>query len=141
MANKAPQAKTAKPAKTATKPRQPPEHARAAKAATITARRGRVLFDDIPAGVLEERPDGVVVFRYLDEYLARPDAEPVSLTLPLQPSPMESTGLHAFFDGLVPEGWLLDIATRNWKLDPRDRLGLLLNLCSECIGAVRVLPW
>jgi len=36
---------------------------------------------------------------------------------------------------------LLDIAVRNWKLDPRDRLGLLFNLCSECLGAVRVLPW
>jgi serine/threonine-protein kinase HipA len=128
-------------AKAAKATRRPRQRARPAKTATITERRGRVLFDDIPAGVLEERPDGVVVFRYLDEYLARPDAEPVSLTLPLQPAPVESTGLHPFFDGLVPEGWLLDIATRNWKLDPRDRLGLLLNLCSECIGAVRVLPW
>lgn len=108
---------------------------------TITERRGRVLFGDVPAGEIEERPDGVVVFRYLPEYLARPDAEPVSLTLPLSPKAVETIGLHPFFDGLVPEGWLLDIATRNWKLDPRDRVGLLLNLCSECIGAVRVLPW
>jgi serine/threonine-protein kinase HipA len=99
------------------------------------------MFGDILAGDLEERPDGIVVFRYRPEYLARPDAEPVSLTLPLSPEPVETIGLHAFFDGLVPEGWLLDIATRNWKLDLRDRVGLLLNLCSECVGAVRVLPW
>jgi serine/threonine-protein kinase HipA len=111
------------------------------EARSVSERRGRVLFGDIPAGEIEERPDGVVVFRYLPEYLARPDAEPVSLTLPLSPEPVEAIGLHPFFDGLVPEGWLLDIATRNWKLDPRDRVGLLLNLCSECIGAVRVLPW
>ena len=107
----------------------------------VTERRGRVLFGDIPAGEIEERPDGAVVFRYLPEYLARPGAEPVSMTLPLSPEPVETIGLHPFFDGLVPEGWLLDIATRNWKLDPRDRVGLLLNLCSECIGTVRVLPW
>ena len=112
-----------------------------AQAMAVAKRRGRVLFGDIPAGEIEERPDGTVVFRYLAEYLTRPDAEPVSLTLPLTPEPMETIGLHPFFDGLVPEGWLLDIATRNWKLDPRDRVGLLLNLCSECIGAVRVLPW
>lgn len=104
-------------------------------------RRGRVLFGDIAAGEIEERPDGAVVFRYLPQYLSRPDAEQVSLTLPLSPEPVETIGLHPFFDGLVPEGWLLDVATRNWKLDPRDRVGLLLNLCSECIGAVRVLPW
>lgn len=112
-----------------------------AQAPSIIERRGRVLFDDIPAGELEEKPDGRVLFRYLPEYLSRPDAVPVSLTLPLTPEPVETIGLHPFFDGLVPEGWLLDIATRNWKLDPRDRVGLLLNLCSECIGAVRVLPW
>ncbi len=112
-----------------------------AKATSVTERRGRVLFGDIPAGEIEERPDGAVVFRYLPAYLARPDAKPVSLTLPLSPEPVATIGLHPFFDGLVPEGWLLDIATRNWKLDPRDRVGLLFNLCSECIGAVRVLPW
>jgi len=112
-----------------------------ARERAVAGRRGRVLFGDIPAGEIEERPDGVVVFRYLPEYLTRPDAQPVSLTLLLSPEPVETIGLHPFFDGLVPEGWLLDIATRNWKLDPRDRVGLLLNLCSECIGAVRVLPW
>jgi serine/threonine-protein kinase HipA len=112
-----------------------------AQTLAIAERRGRVLFGDIPAGEIEERPDGAVVFRYLPEYLARPGAEPVSLTLPLSPEPVETIGLHPFFDGLVPEGWLLDIAARNWKLDPRDRVGLLLNLCSECIGAVRVLRW
>ena len=39
---------------------------------------------------------------------------------------------------MIPEGWLLDIAGRNWKLDPRDRMGLLLVCCKECIGAVSV---
>lgn len=112
-----------------------------AQARVVAARCGRVMFGDIPAGEIEERPDGAVVFRYLPDYLARPDAQPISLTLPLSPEPVETVGLHPFFDGLLPEGWLLDIATRNWKLDPRDRVGLLLNLCSECIGAVRLLPW
>jgi serine/threonine-protein kinase HipA len=128
----------ARRARRAAKTGRPPSES---QAPTITERHGRVLFGDISAGEITERPDGVVVFRYLPEYLARPDAEPVSLTLPLSPEVVETIGLHPFFDGLVPEGWLLDIATRNWKLDPRDRVGLLLNLCSECIGAVRVLPW
>lgn len=46
----------------------------------------------------------------------------------------------AFFDGLIPEGWLLEIAERTWKLDPRDRMGLLLSCCRDCIGAVGVVP-
>jgi serine/threonine-protein kinase HipA len=114
------------------KPAAPP------RAASLGKRHATVLFGDIPAGEIEERSDGVVTFRYLPAYLARPDAEPVSLTLPLSTDVVETIGLHPFFDGLIPEGWLLDIAARNWKLDPRDRVGLLLNLCSECIGAVRV---
>jgi serine/threonine-protein kinase HipA len=43
-----------------------------------------------------------------------------------------------FFDGLIPEGWLLDITVKNWKLDTRDRMGLLLTACKDCIGAVSI---
>lgn len=33
--------------------------------------------------------------------------------------------MFPFFDGLIPEGWLLEIAVNNWKLNQRDRFGLL----------------
>lgn len=77
-------------------------------------------------------------FVYDPDYLVSSGAEPVSLTLPLQEASYTSRVLFPFFDGLIPEGWLLDIAGRNWKLDPRDRMGLLLVCCKECIGAVSV---
>ena len=48
--------------------------------------------------------------------------------------------LFSFFDGLIPEGWLLDIAEKNWKLNGRDRMGLLMACCKDCIGAVSVYP-
>jgi serine/threonine-protein kinase HipA len=48
--------------------------------------------------------------------------------------------MFPFFDGLIPEGWLLDIAQKNWKLNPRDRMGLLMACCKDCIGAVSVHP-
>ena len=57
--------------------------------------------------------------------------------------PEESIGiaiLFPFFDGLIPEGWLLDIVQKNWKLDPRDRMGLLLATCKDCIGNISVIP-
>lgn len=79
-------------------------------------------------------------FLYDERYLQRPDAEPVSLTLPLREAPFTSSVLFPFFDGLIPEGWLLDIAEKNWKLNPRDRMGLLLACCRDCIGAVSVHP-
>lgn len=103
------------------------------------SRKGLVYRDEILAGTLEELEDGRCVFAYLPEYLALPDAIAISLTLPLSPEQTVTRGLHPFFDGLVPEGWLLDLATRNWKIDPRDRMSLLLATCSDCIGAIRVL--
>lgn len=61
------------------------------------------------AGTLEENDFGYT-FRYSEEYLALPDAVPISLSLPLTSQPYTDKRLFPFFDGLIPEGWLLDIA-------------------------------
>ncbi len=92
------------------------------------------------AGVLTETEDGYE-FAYRPEYLAGDYAEPVSLTLPLRDEPYHREYLFPFFDGLIPEGWLLQIAEKNWKLDARDRMGLLLKTCRDCIGAVSVIEY
>ena len=47
--------------------------------------------------------------------------------------------LFPFFDGLIPEGWLLNIAENNGKINQRDRMSLLLACCKDCIGAVSVI--
>ena len=67
-------------------------------------------------------------------------AEAVSLTLPLSDEPYHDTVLFPFFDGLIPEGWLLNIAESSWKINQRDRMSLLLACCKDCIGAVSVIP-
>jgi len=77
-------------------------------------------------------------FVYDKAYALQPGARPVSLTLPLNEVTYTSKVLFPFFDGLIPEGWLLDLAEKNWKLNPRDRMGLLLACCKDCIGAVSV---
>jgi serine/threonine-protein kinase HipA len=77
-------------------------------------------------------------FTYDKIYLQQSQPKPVSLTLPLQEAPFSAKVLFPFFDGLIPEGWLLDIARENWKLNPRDRFGLLLVCCKDCIGNISV---
>ena len=94
---------------------------------------------DVMAGLLIQDEDGYH-FVYDAKYLNSKTAEPVSLTLPLQEKVFTSKVIFPFFDGLIPEGWLLDIAEKNWKLNPRDRMGLLLVCCKDCIGAVSVHP-
>jgi serine/threonine-protein kinase HipA len=91
------------------------------------------------AGILTEDENGYM-FEYDADYLNCEKAESISLTLPLTDKPYLSNTLHPFFDGLIPEGWLLDIAEKNWKINYRDRMSLLLACCKDCIGAVSVQP-
>ena len=102
-------------------------------------RKAEIKMHAIRAGWLTEYEHGYH-FAYAPDYLTMEGARPVSLTLPLREAPYQSAILFPFFDGLIPEGWLLDIAQRNWKLDPRDRMGLLLACCKDCIGAASVHP-
>ena len=90
------------------------------------------------AGTLQETDQGFS-FRYDPGYLARPDSLNVSLTLPKRLEAYFSGTMFPFFDGLIPEGWLLNIITENWKIDPKDRFGLLLCACRDPIGNVRIL--
>ena len=91
------------------------------------------------AGILTEDENGYS-FHYDFGYLHQEDAEAISLTLPLKEEAYQSKVLFPFFDGLIPEGWLLDIAGRSWKIDTRDKMSLLLACCKDCIGAVSVVP-
>lgn len=102
-------------------------------------RRAEIKIHHTTAGWLTQDEEGYH-FVYDGDWLQNEKAEPVSLTLPLQEKAFTSKVLFPFFDGLIPEGWLLDIAGRNWKLNPRDRMGLLLVCCKDCIGAVSVHP-
>ncbi|AXE17854.1 phosphatidylinositol kinase [Runella rosea] len=102
-------------------------------------RKAEVKFHALTAGWLIQDENGYH-FEYDKDYLQREKPEPISLTLPLQQVAFTDKVLFPFFDGLIPEGWLLDIAQRNWKLNPRDRMGLLLACCRDCIGAVSIYP-
>jgi serine/threonine-protein kinase HipA len=100
-------------------------------------RKGKVFFKNEFAGYIEETDEGYR-FTYDSSFLDSPSAHPVSLTMPLQAQPFDSKTLHPFFDGLIPEGWILGIVIKNWKIDPKDRMALLLTVCQDCIGAVSV---
>lgn len=91
------------------------------------------------AGILKETDEGYE-FQYNEGYLSDAASKPVSLTLPLTDKPFKSSVLFPFFDGLIPEGWLLDVALRNTDISELDRFSLLLLCCKDCIGAVSVIP-
>ncbi len=100
-------------------------------------RSGNVYVKNVFCGKVSETDNGYS-FQYEYDFLKSKEAEAVSLTIPLTEKKYESKTLFAFFDGLIPEGWLLDIAEKNWKINNKDRMGLLLNCCNDCIGAVSI---
>lgn len=101
--------------------------------------KAEVLYNGKLAGRLEKNDNGYS-FRYDVDYLKAENPKPVSQTLPLSEYPYQSRILFPFFDGLIPEGWLLNIASKHWKIKGTDRFELLITLCRDTIGAVTVQP-
>ena len=100
-------------------------------------KRAVVLLRGIKTGILTEDEHGYT-FEYDTDYLMSDNPEAVSLTLPLSDKPYRDKVLFPFFDGLIPEGWLLNVVAHNWKMDRNDRFGILLVACRDPIGNVSI---
>ncbi|WP_396170182.1 HipA N-terminal domain-containing protein [Flavobacterium sp.] len=101
-------------------------------------RKAAVYYTTFLAGILTETDDGDYTFEYDEKYVMEHPKESITLTMPVRSKTYTEKRLFPFFEGLIPEGWLLDIASKNWKINQNDRMGLLLACCQNCIGAVSV---
>ena len=98
----------------------------------------KVYYREALAGVIRLGENKVYEFSYEADYL-KSSGPAISQTLPLQESPHVSDSLFPFFDGLIPEGWLLQVAEETWKINSSDRWKMLLTVCQDCVGAVKVI--
>jgi serine/threonine-protein kinase HipA len=105
----------------------------------MSRRQAIVRIDGQRVGTLSEE-GGQITFRYDPQWAANPSAIAVSMTLPVSGTPYVSSGLHPFFENLLPEGWLLELATKKLKISKDDVFGLLIATCADCVGAVEILP-
>ena len=103
----------------------------------MSIRHASVRIDGQRVGSLTEEAR-TVTFQYDEDWLGSAGAIAVSWTLPLQKEPYITNGLHPFFENLLPEGWLLEIATSKLKISKDDAFGLLIATCADCIGAVEI---
>ncbi|MBL0083651.1 MAG: HipA N-terminal domain-containing protein [Saprospiraceae bacterium] len=103
-------------------------------------RQGIVKYNHIKAGMLTEEDNGEYLFVYDEMYVQSYPNQFVTFHMPVTTKPYRSKRLFPFFDGLIPEGWLLNIAAESWKINKNDRMGLLLACCQNAIGAVSVHP-
>ena len=103
-------------------------------------RSGKVNYKNNLAGIITETNEGDYIFQYDEQYVKNHPDKFITFTMPVTNKPYIDKRLFSFFEGLIPEGWLLDIASENWKINRNDRMGLLLACCQNCIGAVSVEP-
>lgn len=103
-------------------------------------RQGKVFYKDNFAGIITETNEGEYQFAYDNVYIQRFPNESITFSMPVSNKVYQDNRLFPFFEGLIPEGWLLEIASKSWKLNQNDRMGLLLACCKNCIGAVSVIP-
>ncbi len=105
-----------------------------------TMRQGIVKYNNIKAGLLTEEDNGEYLFVYDEMYVQNYQNQFITFQMPVSLRPYRSKRLFPFFDGLIPEGWLLNIAAESWRINKNDRMGLLLACCKNAIGAVSVHP-
>jgi len=103
-------------------------------------RQAAIYYKELLAGTLTETDEGEYIFQYDNNYAQNFPNQFLTFDMPVSAKPYTDKRLFAFFEGLIPEGWLLDIASKNWKINQNDRMGLLLACCQNCIGAVSVQP-
>lgn len=99
-------------------------------------RAADVWVSDQLAGTLAELDDHRFQFVYAEGY----QGPPVSLALPTHQRVYLFDGFPPFFEGLLPEGMMLEGLLRERKLDRNDFFGQLLATGEDLVGAVTVKP-
>lgn len=97
-------------------------------------RKVRVLNHGLPAGILTECDDGLYRFEYHEGY----GGPPISLSMPVAQKSFEFYTFPPFFDGLLPEGSMLEALLKQAKLDTDDYLGQLMTVGQDMVGSVTV---
>jgi len=78
-------------------------------------RQATIYYKDLLAGILTETDEGEYVFQYNNKYIETHPKEFLTFAMPVNDKPYTDKRLFPFFEGLIPEGWLLDIAPKIGK--------------------------
>ena len=98
-------------------------------------RKAEVFMHGVQAGVLEELVPGKSYrFNYIEDY----NGPPISLTMPVEGREFFFQNFPPFFDGLLPEGILLEGLLKQKKIDKYDYFSQLVTVGNDLVGAVTV---
>ena len=101
-------------------------------------KKGLVYCNDLFCGTIIQDDDNKFIFEYTLDWFNDESKPAISLTMPKTQKIYQSDILFPFFDGLIPEGYLLELAIRSFGIKANDRMTLLLKTCNNPIGNVSV---
>jgi len=100
-------------------------------------RIARVFAHNVIAGqLIELEPMRSYRFEYVPGY----DGAPVSLTMPVSGGSFSFEGFPPFFEGVLPEGIMLESLLRDLKIERNDLFSQLMVTGGDLVGAITVLP-
>jgi serine/threonine-protein kinase HipA len=92
-------------------------------------------------GTLERAADRTLRFAYDHDWIERPDATPLSVSMPLRPGPFAHGTVHPYLWGLLPDNEdVIDRWARQFQCSPSDVFALLTNVGVDVAGAALYLP-
>ncbi len=99
-------------------------------------RKADVFVNNTFSGILTEIEKGKKYsFEYDTEYIG----DDVSMTMPLSGRRFIFNSFPPFFDGLLPEGFMLESVLRGLKIDRDDPFSLLVAVGRDMVGNVTVI--
>jgi serine/threonine-protein kinase HipA len=81
-----------------------------------------------------------MVFDYAENWLQKPDATPLSHSLPLRRKRFTRKECRGYFAGVLPEESKREIIARNLGISERNDYAMLERIGGECAGAVTFIP-
>ena len=94
-------------------------------------KRAEVSMHGMPAGILEEIESGKTYFK-------KCIGPSIALTMPVDGKEFVFDRFPPFFDGLLPEGLLLEGLLKQRKIDKFDYLSQLIAVGNDLVGAITV---
>src|ERR1035438_4833938 len=91
-------------------------------------------------GHLVQDDGGEMSFRYVESWLSRSGATPLSQSLPLRKGRFRRKECRGFFAGILPEESKREIIARNLGISAHNDYAMLERIGGECAGAVTFMP-
>lgn len=90
-------------------------------------RRAEIYYKNIVAVILSESNEGQYTFQYDKEYVVKNPDRFIAFSMPVTERPYRENKLFPFFEGLIPEGWLLNIVALNFSEQKQHLIYPILN--------------